>query len=146
MRVKSFALVLCFTVSSVYLAVQRGKRALYVAASHGEISKVEQLLRFWGKFESRSDFRWTPIMSAALNAHVEIVEVLLTRGGSPNAISDSGITALICASTFDGSLIIQEETGHSKIINSCKSKCWAQKLAMVRLPYMSCKVSHFRAI
>ena len=79
---------------------------LMLAASRGDLSRVEALLRD----------EWTALMIAALNNRPQVVAALLRRGAYPDAQNATGWTALMIA----------ERKGHEEVARLLKTG-WAEK-------------------
>eukprot|EP00005_Dracoamoeba_jomungandri_P003299 CAMPEP_0174254650 /NCGR_PEP_ID=MMETSP0439-20130205/3967_1 /TAXON_ID=0 /ORGANISM="Stereomyxa ramosa, Strain Chinc5" /LENGTH=949 /DNA_ID=CAMNT_0015336365 /DNA_START=523 /DNA_END=3372 /DNA_ORIENTATION=+ len=92
---------------------QIGQNYLHVAAYKDNIALVEFILeKSSKKFGPSSILRsvdknqWTPLHCAASKGNIEICEILLLAGASPNALTDSNTTALdyIVRLPFSGSV------------------------------------------
>jgi len=76
--------------------------ALYDAASHGNIKTVKELVEkgYDVNFACKNCKGWTPVMIAAANGHVDVVEYLLQNGANPNVQNDLGRTAIAFAVSY----------------------------------------------
>lgn len=73
----------------------RDPSLLMLAAFHGKLERIEQLLRAGADIEARHE-SWNPLHAAIENCQPEAVRLLLDRGADPNAVID-GWTALFHA-------------------------------------------------
>ena len=76
---------------------------LHDAARGGDIVQLRQLLDAGGNLEERDGTKETPLISAALAGHADIVAELLKRGADISARNDRGLTPLHAAA-YGGSL------------------------------------------
>lgn len=84
--------------SGQYVVQQR--TALFRACRDGHPEVVRAALEeLPDLLEARSEEGWTPLIVAAFNQHLTIVEMLLERGANPNAAGTKGTTVLMYAKT-----------------------------------------------
>jgi len=69
-------------VSSAKIVTMDGASALAWAARQGQLEAVSLLLEAEANVNAETLCGWTPLYVAALNGHVEIVEMLVARGAS----------------------------------------------------------------
>lgn len=58
-----------------------------LAAFHGKLDRIEQLLRAGADIEARHE-SWNPLHAAIENWQTDAVNLLLARGANPNALID----------------------------------------------------------
>ncbi|HEY2022423.1 ankyrin repeat domain-containing protein [Paraburkholderia sp.] len=80
---------------------------LALAAEHGDLSKVQQLVQEGADISAKDTKGLDALSYAIINERPEVVSYLLTRGANANTENGSGITALIIAATV-GDLAIVE--------------------------------------
>lgn len=84
--------------SGQYIVQQRA--TLFRACKDGCSEAASAALdEFPDLLEARSEEGWTPLIVAAFNQHLTIVEMLLERGANPNAAGTKGTTVLMYAKT-----------------------------------------------
>ena len=77
---------------------EHGYNALILACVAGNIDMVKTLIDEWGcKAQPDAPYRHTPLRAAALLGHHHIIELLLSCGGDPNAVSVGNRTPLMGA-------------------------------------------------
>ena len=69
----------------------RGRSLLYLAAENGDVDKVQSLLENVETPDQRDDCKWTPLMRAAQNGHLEVSKLLINAGADVNARDKKGI-------------------------------------------------------
>jgi len=103
----AFLLLVALAFSSAGLAESGNVTALCVAARTGDLATVKTLVEQGTGIDAEDGERFTPLIYAAANNHIEIVAFLLGRGADPNLhSSESGATALLLAS----------QMGHGRIV------------------------------
>lgn len=74
---------------------------LFQAIRGGDRSEIQRLLKDGVSANARDARGNTPLMAAALNADVEVLELLLNAGADVNATNQAGANALLRAATFE---------------------------------------------
>lgn len=88
-----------------------GFTPLMWAAARGDVGIVKTLLVEGAEIEARdSNYDLTPLMLAASRGHVSVVQALLEKGANVDACDYEGKTALMRATTF----------GYTKVVNLLK--------------------------
>ncbi|MFA6262864.1 MAG: ankyrin repeat domain-containing protein [Candidatus Babeliales bacterium] len=92
-----------------YMRDPSGKTALMVAAEHGCISAVRDLVKNHADLiNQRTDSEgWTALMSAVLHEHALIVQMLLDVGADATLYTNGGVSALDLAHTPEISRLIE---------------------------------------
>ena len=79
---------------------------LYNASSRGEAAEAARLLDLNAPVNFREgEYQVTPLMTAAVKGHIEVVTLLANRGGDLEARDTLGMTALMYAS-LEGHLAV----------------------------------------
>ena len=81
----------------------------------GDLTKCESLLDMGANLNSQDHAGWTPLHEAAQRGHIELVEVLLKRGASPNV---PGKNCTVCASEVSFLLLF---LSHARLENELGS-------------------------
>ncbi|KAL8655532.1 MAG: hypothetical protein Q9226_003009 [Calogaya cf. arnoldii] len=82
-----------------YYANKNETSPLCLAAEHGFVHILEYLLDMGADVENRHEKALgTPLMAAASNNHLDVVRILIGKGGDVNATREHDRTALECAS------------------------------------------------
>jgi ankyrin repeat protein len=89
------ALIVCTAT-----AAPTDSEKLLKAAEAGDTVRIEALLAGSVDINSRDKRGFTPLMYAAANDRIPVIELLIRRGADVNAQSDIGETALICATRY----------------------------------------------
>ena len=76
--------------------------ALYKAAGDGDATKVTALLESGADVNGRTATGSFALNNAAVENHIEVIEILLGRGADPNVQNIAGDTPLICATKYAG--------------------------------------------
>lgn len=61
-----------------------GRTALFDAASRGNLNMVKLLIEYGADVSKTDANNWTPLLSAGLNNHLDVVKYLVARGASIN--------------------------------------------------------------
>lgn len=77
-----------------------GQTPLMVAAGHGYVAIVQELLNSGAEVEAKSKNRGTALSSAVTGGHAEVVRLLLAHGADVNTKDRMGRTPLISASNL----------------------------------------------
>lgn len=75
------------------------RQALLDAAEQGQTLGAEDLLKSGVAVDVRDDCRFTPLMQASLNGHIDVVDRLLLFGADVEAADKAGYTPLLLAAT-----------------------------------------------
>lgn len=90
---------------------------LTLAAKHGDLSKVQQLVNAGVNVSAKDDKGLDALSYAIINERPEVVEYLLKHGANANTENGSGITALVIAATVGDFAIIKTLHQHGAEIN-----------------------------
>ena len=71
--------------------------SLFSAIDRDDMAEVRRILRDRQLINARDEDGATPLMHAALNGSLKLMQLLLRRGANPNLASDEGSTALLWA-------------------------------------------------
>ena len=77
----------------------------------GDHVSVKALVKYGANIHARDDLGNTPLMAAALNADLAMLELLLKAGADVNATNQAGATALMRAATFEDKTRLLVEKG-----------------------------------
>lgn len=91
-RVVDFLLTLYPNIQHHYV---KGKNALHVAASCGNIEAIDMLIRYGSDINNRSQEQRAPLMYGIQSENVATVETLLFHKADPNIIDTNGTTPLM---------------------------------------------------
>jgi ankyrin repeat protein len=72
-----------------------GSTPLLVAATHGDVAQVRQLLKTGANPNVRNKLDTTPLLEAAFHSNPEMIKALLDAGADPNAAGADGQTPLM---------------------------------------------------
>lgn len=68
-------------------------------AGAGDVAGLAEALDLGSDPDARGARGWTPLIAAARNGHIEVVDLLLGRGVSPDRTNPNGTTPLMYAKT-----------------------------------------------
>lgn len=68
-------------------------------AGAGDVAGLAEALDLGSDPDARGARGWTPLIAAARNGHIEVVDLLLGRGASPDRTNPNGTTPLMYAKT-----------------------------------------------
>ena len=71
------------------------------AATHGDLEKVEFLVRSGADIETRDDDGRTPLLNAAANGHLKVVKFLVDHGADTGVRDKVGRTPLSLAAYYE---------------------------------------------
>ncbi|KAL9961101.1 hypothetical protein ACROYT_G029985 [Oculina patagonica] len=91
---------------------------LHVAATHGDVTKIESLLSLGFSIESGDDHGRTPLMLAAVCDKLQAVECLLAKGANPSLEDNDGWNLLHYSSQGGNPVIIELMLSHVPSIDS----------------------------
>jgi len=80
---------------------------LVVAAEHGDLAQLEQLVVSAATVDVRDSCAWTPLMKAALNGHLAAAERLLLAGADTGLGDKGGYTPLMLAASNNHVDVVQ---------------------------------------
>jgi ankyrin repeat protein len=95
---------------------------LHDAARSGDLDQIRKLLDSGGSIEDRDATKETPLISAALASHPEIVAELIKRGADVMARNDRGLTALHAAAYHGDIASAQALLGAGAAVNDADDK------------------------
>ncbi len=89
-------------------------------AAFGKVDALRALLEKEPERASELDDNGeTPVFAAAARGHVEIVELLLRHGASPNARCEGGGTPLLMAAAFGNAAVVQRLVAGGADVDDC---------------------------
>lgn len=108
---------------------------LLVAAERGDISALDALLsNRAAQPDIRDACRWTPLMKAALNGHLEVVKRLVAAGAAIDAEDSGGYTAMMLAASNNHAEVVDyllaqgAHVDHQESTQGVTALIWAAKL------------------
>src|SRR5689334_5914958 len=75
-------LIYVYMYIHIHIHVRIGSTALHTAVSHQHLESVRELIKLGAKVSALNNMGNTPIHCAAYTGNVEIMEILLTNGGT----------------------------------------------------------------
>ncbi|MCX5922735.1 MAG: ankyrin repeat domain-containing protein [Candidatus Dependentiae bacterium] len=91
---------------------------LFDAASKGDVAAVKAAIKAGADVDARDEHERIPMMLAVLNAHGNVVEVLLELGSNPNAVDSYQCPSLIKASYKGDSVAVRALLKAGSYINA----------------------------
>lgn len=81
---------------------------IHAAAVMGDLATIREHIKYGTKLDSRDPIGGsTPLITASVFGHTEIVNSLISAGADLNARNNEGATALLCASLFCHTEIVE---------------------------------------
>ncbi|KAL1409711.1 hypothetical protein Q8F55_003707 [Vanrija albida] len=79
----------------------RAAKNLWVAASDGDLARVQELIAAGASANDKDEHSYTPMHAAASYAHLQLLEYLVSVGGDVNLPDDDGDTPLFTCESVD---------------------------------------------
>ena len=94
---KSQLIAIVAAVVLVGCGPSEADRALFKAATEGNIKGIKQLIADGADVNAKNRDGTTPLQTAAIRGHKEFLQLLIANGADVNAKNEDGMTPLHCA-------------------------------------------------
>lgn len=91
--------------------------SLIDAAEQGDLRVMDDFLAGTQLVNMRDACRWTPLMKAALNGHLDAVEKLLDKGAGVDLVDKGGYSAMMLAASNNFSKVVDLLIRHGADVN-----------------------------